>query len=106
DGWSSGRRRWWIEPCTASRKLCWTSYVPRRRAPCHLQRVPLLLFQLVERGERRLQLFHRIVAVGGEADGAFAQRAHDMGPLQRVVGLHGMRGSEADDRRAVRLGAR
>src|SRR5438874_3915866 len=44
--------------------------------------------------------FHRIVAVGGEADCAFAQRAHDMGPLERVVGLHGMRGSEADDRRA------
>ena len=62
--------------------------------------------QLVHHIQHPLQLFHRVVAVRGEADGALAQRADDMGPLERVVGLDGMCGSEADDRRAVRLGAR
>src|SRR2546425_11969313 len=64
------------------------------------------LLYLVEYVQHPLQLFHRIVAVRGEPDGAFTQRAHDMSPLQRVVGLDGVRGSEADDRRAVRLDAR
>ncbi len=62
--------------------------------------------QLVQHVQHPLELLHGVVAVRREPDGTLAQRAHDVGPLQRVVRLDGVRGGEADDRGAVRFGAR
>src|SRR5437870_573651 len=80
-------------------------HVPRNRLSCNVASCNALLL-LVEYVQHPLELFHGVVAMRREPDGTLAQRAYDMRPFQRVVGLDGVRGGEADDRGAVRLRAR